>query len=290
MHGTLRPNPTAKVLKAILAATAVSLLSLAVPLAPNTVASGGAGVDPDAALSQPHVLKGDVADVIVRVRGSSICSGTPITGTRYVVTAAHCVLDGAGSLINPTVIRDGVDYTSVAVLVDPRYDDAPSPTLDAAILVMDRAIPGPSATLGDTLAPHQLITLVGFQPVDTDGTLLRGKSYHDRPLPKGVTGGVIQIESVPAGCEGPATAVEMAVTQLNVPCGLIPGASGGGLFTEDGDGSVLLAVISTVAFDLSFNGLTPLSVVHELFNHPEAFTHVLDEDRPMATGMTTNRK
>ena len=289
MHVTWHHNITATALAATLVATVVSVLSLAVPLAPRTVASGKAGVEPGAALSRPHVLNGDVADVIVRVRGSSICSGTPITGTRYVVTAAHCVLDGAGSLITPTVVRDGVDYLPLAVLVDPRYDDAPSPTLDAAVLVMDRAIPGPGATLGDTLAPHQLITLAGFQPIDTDGTLLRGKGYHDRPLPKGVTGGVVRIESVPAGCEGPATSVELALTQLNIACGLIPGVSGGGLFTENGDGPVLLAVISTVTFDLSFNGLTKLSALRELINHPDVYTHVLAEERPVATRVATIR-
>jgi hypothetical protein len=204
------------------------------------------------------------------------------------VTAAHCVVDGAGAVPTPTVVRDGVDYVPLTVLVDPGYE-APGPHLDAAVLIMDRAIPGPAATLGDTFGPADVVTLAGFQPRDTDGTLLRGTSYDDRPRPKGVTGGVVHIESVPAGCVGDASSVEMAHGQLHMPCGLVRGASGGGLFTERGGGLVLLGVISTVTLDLTVNGLTPLSVVHELLNHPDMYTHVLTEDRPMATGVTTIR-
>ena len=156
------------------------------------------------------MLEGDVAEVIVRVRGSSVCSGTPITGTRLVVTAAHCVLDDAGDVTAVTVVRDGVEHAPRAVLVNPRYHDTPSPHLDAAVLVMDQAIPGPAATLGDTLPTQGLVTLAGLQPIDTDGTLLRGTSYDDRPTPKGVTGGVIEIESLPSGCVDHASSIEIA--------------------------------------------------------------------------------
>lgn len=290
MHRTRRQYYPAHAIGATLIATAVSLLPLPVPLATEAVASGGAGVELGVALSRPHVLDGDVADVIVRVYGSSVCSGTPITGTRYVVTAAHCILDGAGSVTTtPTVVRDSVDYVPLAVLVNPRYDDAPDPQLDAAVLIMDRAIPGPGATLGDTLAPHDVVTLAGIQPLDTDGTLLRGTSYHDRPLPQGVTGGVVHIESVPAGCVGDASSVEMARGERNIPCGLVRGASGGGLFTERGGGPILLGVIATVTFDLSVNGLTPLTAIHALFDHPDVYTHLLAEDRPIATAGRTTR-
>jgi hypothetical protein len=82
-----------------------------------------------------------------------------------------------------------VRWPPQAVLVNPRYQDAPSPRLDAAVLVMDRAIPGTATTLGGTVSAQGLVTLAGLQPIDTDGTLLRGTSAHDRPTPKGVTGG-----------------------------------------------------------------------------------------------------
>ena len=147
---------------------------------------------------------------------------------------------------------------------------------------MDKAIPGTAATLGDTLPTQGLVTLAGFQPVDTDGALLRGTSYYDRPTPKGVTGAVVEIESLPTGCVDRASSIEIGVNQLQVGCGLVPGASGGGLFVEQGGRLVLLAIISTVSIDLSFNGLTPLAAVHELLNHPHEYTQALAEERHFA--------
>ena len=85
------------------------------------------------------------------VRGGGVCSGTPITGTRYVATAAHCVLDRNGRPARRTVVRDGVTHDVAAVWVDTRYPD--DPTLDAAILELDRILPGPSATVGPRLPP-----------------------------------------------------------------------------------------------------------------------------------------
>ena len=284
-----RPHSTRVALRAILITAVAALGPATAPTVTEAVEGGDAGVDSLADLTQPHVLDDDVADVIVRVRGSSVCSGTPITGTRFVITAAHCVLDGAGDVTAVTVVRDGVEHSPRAVLVNRWYPDAPSPHLDAAVLVTDRAIPGPSATLGDTLPTKGLVTLAGFQPIDTDGTLLRGTSYNDRPTPKGVTGPVVEIDSLPTGCVDRASSIEVSSSQLKVHCGLIPGASGGGLFVKHDGRLVLLGVISTVGFDLSFNGLTPLSAVHDLLNHPGDYTHVIPQERLTAQQQTINR-
>jgi hypothetical protein len=248
----------------------------------NASERGTTGVDALVELPRPHVLHDGVADVIVRVRGSSVCSGTPITGTRLVITAAHCIVDNAGDLTAVTVVRDGMKFSPRAVLVDPRYHDAPSPHQDAAVLIMDRPIPGPAAILGDSLPTDGLVTLAGFQPIDTDGTLLRGTSYYDRPTPKGVTGGVVEIASLPTGCVDRASSIEIASDRLTIDCGLVPGASGGGLFVERDGGLVMLGIIATVGVDLSFNGLTPLAAVHELLNHPRQYTHASAVDRPSA--------
>jgi len=52
---------------------------------------------------KPRVLDDGVAEVLVRsVR--SVCSGTPITGTVYVFTAAHCVLTKSGEVTQRTVV------------------------------------------------------------------------------------------------------------------------------------------------------------------------------------------
>jgi Trypsin-like peptidase domain len=278
-----RPHSTGiAALRAILTTAFAALGPSTAPTVTQAFERRNAGVDSLAELTQPHVLDGDAAEVIVRVRGSSVCSGTPISGTRLVITAAHCVLDSAGDVTAVTVVRDGVEHAPQAVLLNPRYPDAPSAHLDAAVLVLNRAIPGPSATLGDTLPTQGLVTIAGFQPIDTDGALLRGTSYDDRPIPKGVTGGVVEIEYLPSGCVHRASSIEIAVNQLKVHCGLVRGASGGGLFVEHGGRLTLLGIISTVGVDLSFNGLTLLSAVHELLNHPGDYTHAIPEERLLA--------
>src|SRR5215211_4999718 len=71
----------------------------------------------------PRLLHGAIAEALVRVGGGAVCSGTPIAGTVYVVTAAHCVLDREGNAAARTVVRDGVTYSTRAVLVDDRYFD-----------------------------------------------------------------------------------------------------------------------------------------------------------------------
>ena len=112
-----------------------------------------------------------------------------------------------------------------------------------------------------------------MQPLDTDGSLLRGTRYDNRPRPKGTTGGVVEIETAAAGCVHPASDLEITTTRVEVPCGLIPGASGGGLFVEDDGELILVGVLSTVAPDLAYNGVAPLSAIHELLDNPAAYTH-----------------
>lgn len=277
-----RPHSTRVVLAAILATTGVSLSPPTASVVAETSGLGNDAAEAADVLSQPHLLQGEIAAVIVRVRGSSLCSGTPIDGLPIVITAAHCVLDGAGDVTTLTVVRDGVEHVPRAVLVNPRYHDAPSPQLDAAALIMDQAIPGAAARLGDGLPTHGLVTLAGLQSIDTDGTLLRGTSYDNRPTPKGVTGGVIMVDALPTGCVHRASSLEIATDHLKVGCGLIPGASGGGLFAERECRLVLLGIVSTVSFDLSHNGLTPLAAVHELLNNPGGYTHALPDDSFLA--------
>jgi hypothetical protein len=56
-----------------------------------------------------------------------------------------------------------------------------------------------------------------------------------------------------------------------VPCGLVPGASGGGLFTEVDGALVLVGILSTVTADLSTNGIVPLPTLQNLLNHPDRY-------------------
>lgn len=232
----------------------------------------------------PRLVQGAIADVLVQVRGGAVCSGTPITGTVYVVTAAHCVLDRHGSTPARTVVRDGVKYSATAVLVDERYFDEPEPQFDAAVLVMGDVLPGTSVTVGSAIPTTGSITIAGLQPLDSDGTLLRGTGPHDRPLPKGATGGAVKIDSAPAGCTVPTTSLSVAGSRVDISCGLIPGASGGGMFIQFNGTTVLVGIVSTVSDDLSSNGVVPLESLHELLRHPDEYWHELT-----ATQLTPSR-
>jgi hypothetical protein len=238
-------------------------------------AAGAVLVDRDNADSErrPHVLAGDIARVLVRIGGGPACSGTPITGTTYVVTAAHCVLDPDGEPGGRSVHRAGDVYPVLSVLVDDAYFVSPSPRSDAAVLVMDRPIPGPSASVGERFPERGSITLAGHQPLDTDGSLLRGTTPDDRPRPSGATGNIITLEAAVAGCVHPVSAVEVTEVTTRVPCGLIPGASGGGLFVSERGKLTIVGIISTVAHDLASNGVVPLTGLRELLAHPDRYRH-----------------
>jgi hypothetical protein len=246
----------------------------------------------EAASSAPRRIAGDVADVLVRIRGGSVCSGTPVTGTRFVLTAAHCVLARDGTVASRTVIRDGVEYRAAAVLVDVRYHDAPAAALDAAVLVMDHPIPGPSATLGTGIPSVGSVTLAGFQPVDSDGTLLRGSNPHNRPLPAAARhghSGVIEIETAPAACHNDVASIEVTAAWVRVPCGLIPGASGGGLFVTHGDTVELIGILSTVSADITHNGVVPMASLLELLEHQADYLHVPTQGSQPVTTVQVSR-
>jgi hypothetical protein len=226
----------------------------------------------EASLGRPHLIDDAFADVLVRLRGG-VCSGTPITGTVYVVTAAHCVLTDSGEVTRKTVVRDHVRYPAVAVLVDTDYAQHPSAALDAAVLIMAQVIPGPSARIGTALPESGDVTLAGYQPLDRDGGLWRGHGPHDLPKPTNADGGPVVQPYAPAGCVAAASALDVSAARVMVPCGLVPGASGGGLYTEQDGEVVLVGILSTVTADLAANGIVPLAALQELLQHPEQYAH-----------------
>lgn len=226
-------------------------------------------------LARPHVLDGDAADLVVRLVGS-VCTGTPITGTLFVVTAAHCVLTKTGEVTQRTVVRDHKRYPAVAVLVNTEYHEHPTAENDAAVLILSQEIPGPSARVGTALPDTGELTLVGFQPIDTDGSLLRGKDIYSHPVPKGTTGSTVYLPYKPAGCVTDASTFDVTTVRVMVPCGLIPGASGGGLYTKDASGFVLVGIVSSVTSDLKSNGVVPLESLLELLDNPTQYAHGFD--------------
>jgi len=278
-RNTSSPSSRSRMMLAGLVVVCSSVFGLVMPAtAANSVAAAPRGV---------HVLTGSIADVLVRVGGGA-CSGTPIAGTRYVVTAAHCVIDRNGDLEVRTVVRGEGMYTEQAVLVDRRYHEHPTTAFDAAVLVMDRVIAGPSARIGSMLPTEGSLTLAGYQAIDRDGTLLRGRTPYDRPLPSGATGTFIQIASAPAGCTDAVASLEVSADVLEVQCGLIPGASGGGLFVDGGAIPTLVGIVSTVSADVSANGVVPVSALHELLDHPGRYYHALSD--PSARAPSTHTR
>jgi hypothetical protein len=241
-------------------ATLATIASAGAPAAagPSNMSAPGAS-DPQ----HPHLLTDEIGDLVVRLAGK-VCSGTPIRGTVYVVTAAHCVLTESGEVTQRTVVRDHVRYPAVDVLVDTRYHDHPSEEFDAAVLVMAQVIPGPSVDVGTGLPRSGSVTLAGFQPLDSDGNLLRSRTGVgvETALPYGAAGCVDQID-----------ALIVSADRVIVPCGLVPGGSGGGLYAEQDGELVLVGILSTVTSDLAANGVTPLASLQELLAHPERYAH-----------------
>jgi hypothetical protein len=118
------------------------------------------------------------------------------------------------------------------------------------------------------------VTLAGYQPVDSERKLLRARGHSDDALPPGATATQTHGRE-PAGCVESVRSLRVSAARVTVPCGLVPGASGGGLFTEDHGELVLVGILSTVSADLSANGIVPLASLRELLEHPYLYTHGL---------------
>jgi hypothetical protein len=56
---------------------------------------------------------------------------------------------------------------------------------------------------------------------------------------------VIGVDSVPVGCDQPATALDTTPMSITMHCGLIPGSSGGPLLARTGNEFVLVGIVST---------------------------------------------
>jgi hypothetical protein len=172
-----------------------------------------------------------LAAVVVEVLTDHPCSGTALADLPIVVTAAHCVLDDNGDIVqNAAIFRGYQRYSANAVVVDRTWWDHKNERNDVALLLLDRPLP-----VGATLAqrfPTGDLRPAGFQP--------------DKGL---------------QGCTVTPEQVHRDVNTVRVPCGLIPGASGGGLYSVDGDRVTLAGVLSTVTMDHTVNGFVPLHSV-----------------------------
>jgi hypothetical protein len=248
---------------AVVAALVVGLVTHPLRRSDAVIAATASPIAPAVSVTGPTGIAGPVADALVEVRGARLCSGTPVTGTSLIATAAHCVIDRNGRVaagIEVIVGRNVVEPRSV--IVDLGYHSDRGPGRDAAFLVMPSPATGASADLGVTLPGAGDVIVAGFQPIVVD----------ERPSGD-VTGNVVIVERQPAGCLVSATAARVTATQVSVPCGLIPGASGGGLYVLADGRLTIVGIVSTLSHDMRRNGIVPLAAMHALLTARDEHTY-----------------
>lgn len=217
------------------------------------------------------------ASFLVKVKGPGTCSGSPIKGTNLVITAAHCVMEpGTGAIggrYDLRVEHEGTRFDVVEAYVDMQVAALPHPEDDVAILVLDRQIPGADLEIAPFFDGKLDTKLIGYQPSTGRGSWLRGKDYasHSDSLP-------MSFVTRPAVCKVPAGTARWVKDPgiWSVPCGLVPGASGGPLVAIIDGKSALVGVASTVNKSLTHNGIAPLAKVHELLKNGDKYRQPVD--------------
>lgn len=223
-----------------------------------------------------HASEEESAYLVV-VRGSGLCSGAPIEGTNLVITAAHCVVetgtDAVGTRFDLRVERSGVRYDVLEVYVDMSWKNKFSSKDDVAVLVMKSPVLGPGLHLADSFEPDQPATLVGLQPA-AFGTWLRGIDY-DSHIKLMSTKSSWTNNTIPTACDISATSFRWSKKDhWWVPCGVVPGASGGPLIAAGVNGPTLVGVVSSVDFNLEYNGVAPVEKIQYLLKYRDKYRKV----------------
>lgn len=173
--------------------------------------------------------------------GGSTCSAVPLKGTNMVVSAAHCVvaIDGT-SLVYPGItVRDPTSVGLLAVVkavrFDQRYLEGLEPRFDLAVLYTNRVW----STGVDMIEPLQTsrdVTVHALQRVRSNGWYLVAEGDFWRFA---ITQCVASEVMVPTSEDG----------MFNVPCWLVPGASGAPVVVDVDGNTALVGVLSTVSSD-----------------------------------------
>lgn len=225
----------------------------------------------------------DEAAVLVLVRGVGLCSGAPISGTNLVATAAHCLLDpNTGKVsdrVDLRVERGDVRYDIESVIVDTSVslrdgDGGVRPDRDGALLVMREPVPGPGVDLVDTWDRIEDVVIVGYQPVGANGTFSRPATYQGR---RAADDASILLARTAAACRARWKDAIRSDRALVLPCGMIPGASGGPVIEHGKDGNRLVGILSSVNYDLTRNGITPVNVLLGLLADTDRYTNTIEK-------------
>lgn len=193
---------------------------------------------------------GPGAAYIVRLTGSARCTGA-IFESNKVITAAHCVFENGKLKTGVTVEYRGVTYQPAFVIANPnRPAGHIIPEGDVAILTFTTKFPGPSVRVGGDLPRRGSLIAVGYQSIDSNGRLVRPKSYNDKShLKPGLNVFTMRMSA----CTLDASSLRRYPAHFNGVCGLIPGGSGGPVLELRRDGAIMHGVLSTVNDALTVN-------------------------------------
>jgi hypothetical protein len=234
----------------------------------------------DETFEAPARATDDPGVVSVGIGAYGNCGGYPLMGTRYVITATHCVTvqTSKGRVVKELQIaQDGeVIADATHVLLDVRYFVDTDAAYDVAVIETDTYFNfgangfAPLPSTGSWSA-------YGLQRVGLDGVRLAADEIgpavcevYDcsaEPEVRRHQDRIARFERhVTAGCTGDIAGVEHRRDDaFNVDCGMVPGASGGPVVVRTDNGRILLVgVVSTVNSALTYNGIAPAIRLEDL--------------------------
>ena len=240
-------------------------LILAVVLICALVGAGPAQAESESGTRAAY--NGSLSRYMVTVRDN--CTGSVINGSMSVVTSAHCVVVDGKLVSNIKVWIRGKEYWAENVSVD--LDWRSKGVLDdVAILWFKTPLPAPYLSLATGFASGPY-TALGNQMMGANKVILGRPggpvgwspligAQADPEYPRATKPTSFRLSA----CTLPAVALQVfADGRYGYPCGMIMGASGGGLIARTSTGYALHGVIQAV-YDRDLRNIAiPASTVRE---------------------------